>query len=357
MISQAVLPNNTVIGYTYDANNRRIAKMVNGSITERFLYKDQLEPVAKIDGNGDILELYIYGEKGHVPGYIVKGGQTYRVISDLLGSVRMIVNANTGDIAQEITYNEFGIVLTDTNPGFQPFYFAGGIYDLDTQLVKFGARDYDPETGRWISKEPLGFAGSNNFYAYVDGDPVNYVDVSGLAPGDAYSNINVALFAAMREVHLATSSRFKSGSVVEWATILYMVEDEYGQYFSYSPLQEGIKDKDGAGAVSLDSTLSLYKNITKGLKAEKLMFVHSHPQGGELSYYYNETGDIPIANLYGMGIMAIRYDSKENYSLINPQNYDKHQNDLLHQFQLSDQNHLRLNVFGVFDYFKSVYGE
>ena len=43
--------------------------------------------------------------------------------------------------------------LNDTNPGFQPFGFAGGLYDPDTGLVRFGARDYDAETGRWTSKE------------------------------------------------------------------------------------------------------------------------------------------------------------------------------------------------------------
>lgn len=121
-----------------------------GGVVERFIYQDQLEPVAKVDGEGTVLELYVYAEKGHVPSYMVKGGTTYRVISDHLGSVRMVVDAQSGTIAQEITYDEFGIVLSDTNPGFQPFYFAGGVYDLDTKLVKFGARDYDPEVGRWI---------------------------------------------------------------------------------------------------------------------------------------------------------------------------------------------------------------
>jgi RHS repeat-associated protein len=56
-------------------------------------------------------------------------------------------------------FDEFGNVLTDTNPGFQPFGFAGGIYDGDTGLVRFGARDYDPQTGRWTAKDPVGFLG------------------------------------------------------------------------------------------------------------------------------------------------------------------------------------------------------
>jgi len=68
------------------------------------------------------------------------------------------------------------------NPGFQPFGFAGGIYDLETKLTRFGARDYDAEIGRWTAKDPIGFAGGDtNLFGYVLGDPVNWVDPFGLA--------------------------------------------------------------------------------------------------------------------------------------------------------------------------------
>jgi len=149
-------------------------------IQYRLIYSDQLAPAAKVDVDGNVIEQYVYGEISHVPGYIIKNGTTYRVISDHLGSVRKVVDSVTGTVAQEISYDEFGNVLSDSNPGFQPFYYVGGVYDLDTGLTKFGARDYDPETGRWTSKEPLGFEGSLNFYSYCDADPVNYVDVTGL---------------------------------------------------------------------------------------------------------------------------------------------------------------------------------
>ena len=60
--------------------------------------------------------------------------------------------------------------------------FAGGLYDSDTSLVRFGARDYDAEVGRWTSKDPISFAGGDsNLYGYVLNDPVNLVDPWGLA--------------------------------------------------------------------------------------------------------------------------------------------------------------------------------
>ncbi|MBN1960884.1 MAG: hypothetical protein JW841_08050, partial [Deltaproteobacteria bacterium] len=68
-----------------------------------------------------------------------------------------------------------------TNPGLQPFGFAGGLYDRDTGFVRFGARDYDPKVGRWTSKDPILFEGGDtNLYTYVRNDPVNFLDISGL---------------------------------------------------------------------------------------------------------------------------------------------------------------------------------
>ena len=78
-------------------------------------------------------------------------------------------------------YDVWGKVIQDSHPGFQPFGFAGGLHDPDTGLTRFGARDYDAETGRWTSKDPILFNGGDmNLYGYVLQDPVNYFDPEGL---------------------------------------------------------------------------------------------------------------------------------------------------------------------------------
>jgi len=175
------LPAGTVIDYVVDGRNRRVGKKVNGTLVQGFIYGDQLNPVAELDGAGNIVSRFVYGTRANVPDYMVKGGVTYRIISDHLGSPRLVVDATTGAIIQRMDYDEFGNVLSDTNPGFQPFGFAGGIYDADTGLVRFGTRDYDPDTGRWTAKDPILFAGGDtNLYGYTLGDPVNFVDIYGL---------------------------------------------------------------------------------------------------------------------------------------------------------------------------------
>jgi RHS repeat-associated protein len=104
--------------------------------------------------------------------------------------VRLVVDIATGAIAQRMEYDAFGNVLEDTNPGFQPFGYAGGIHDRDTGLVRFGARDYDPEIGRWVAKDAIGFAGhSLNFYLRAGSDPTNRIDVSGFWSPEAHDTM------------------------------------------------------------------------------------------------------------------------------------------------------------------------
>ncbi|AZT84803.1 hypothetical protein EHN06_15270 [Marinobacter sp. NP-4(2019)] len=183
-LRQVQLPGDLTIGYVIDGQNRRIGKKVNGELVQGFLYQDQLNPVAELDGAGNVTARFVYADKPHVPAYMIKDGETYRILTDHLGSPRLAVNTADGTVAQRMAYDAFGNVIEDTNPGFQPFGFAGGLYDQHTGLVRFGARDYDPETGRWTSKDPIRFEGGDtNLYGYVLTDPINFIDPTGLAPG------------------------------------------------------------------------------------------------------------------------------------------------------------------------------
>jgi RHS repeat-associated protein len=180
-LRQVVLADGLTIDYVVDAANRRVGKNVGGVLAQAFLYQDGLNPVAELDGTGAVVSTFVYASKPNVPDYLVKAGTTYRLIADPLGSIRLVVNATDGTVAQRLDYDAFGRVMLDTNPGFQPFGFAGGLYDPQTGLLRFGARDYDPETGRWTSKDPIGFAGGgSNLYGYVLADPINAADPSGL---------------------------------------------------------------------------------------------------------------------------------------------------------------------------------
>jgi RHS repeat-associated protein len=156
-----------------------VEKKVNGVLVQAFLYEDQLRIAAELDGANNVTSLFVFTGSPNSPDYAVKGGVAYRLVKDQIGSPRLVVDSSTGAVAQRMDFDEFGVVTSENPVGFQPFGFAGGLYDRDTGLVRFGARDYDATTGRWSSKDTLRFAGGGNFYAYAAGDPVNLTDAGG----------------------------------------------------------------------------------------------------------------------------------------------------------------------------------
>jgi RHS repeat-associated protein len=196
------------VNYAVDALNRRIGRTVTWdkpigqhaiitAINQGFLYDDKQRVVAELNSSGGVTSIFVYGTRANVPDYMYQpaSGLTYRIISDWVGSVRLVINAtpgssNVGQVMQQLDYDEFGNVLATSVDNscaatvqcfpFQPFGFAGGLQDRESGLVRFGVRDYDPQVGRWISKDPIRFhGGGTNLYAYAGGDPINHIDPAG----------------------------------------------------------------------------------------------------------------------------------------------------------------------------------
>jgi RHS repeat-associated protein len=187
-LQSVTLPTGHVVSYVYDGSNRRVGKKIDGVLQQGFLYHDAIKPVVELDGSGTVVSRFVYGTNPITPDYVVKGGSTYKIFSDQIGSPRVVVDVSSGSVVERIDYDERGNTLKDTNAGFIPFGFAGGIVDRDTGLIRFGVRDYDPSAGRWTRKEPLGFNVTTNFYLYADGDPINKIDLDGTcaAPVEAF---------------------------------------------------------------------------------------------------------------------------------------------------------------------------
>ena len=89
----------------------------------------------------------------------------------------------------------------NTNPGLQPFGYAGGLLDLDGRFVHFGARDYDARTSQRLEPDPIGAAGGGNRFGYAGNDPVNRVDPTGLCVEDFCIAEALALYRAARTLY------------------------------------------------------------------------------------------------------------------------------------------------------------
>ena len=173
-------PGVTMVEYVHDPLGRRIAKKVNGSIVEKYLWQGLTRLLAVYDGSDSLLMRFEYAD-GRMPVAMTKGGSTYYLTYDQVGSLRVIADAS-GNVVKKIEYDSFGNIIDDTDPAFEvPFGFAGGLHDKDTGLVRLGYRDYDPDVGRWTSKDPiLFFGGDTDLYGYCLSDPVNLIDPLGL---------------------------------------------------------------------------------------------------------------------------------------------------------------------------------
>ena len=177
-LKSVVLPNIT-IEYLHNANNQRVAKKVNGVITEKYLWKD-LTTLLAVYNVGNSLKIRFEYANGRMPYKMNYEGNTYYLGYDQVGTLKAVTSED-GTIVKSIEYDTFGNVLSDSNLTFKvPFGFAGGLYDQDTKLTRFGYRDYDAYTGKWTAKDPIGFdGGDTNLYGYVLQDPVNFMDPTG----------------------------------------------------------------------------------------------------------------------------------------------------------------------------------
>ena len=144
---------------------------------------DGVNPYMDFDGDGLLKTRYLYG-----PGIdelfarIGSGEDPQWYLADRLGSVRQIVDG-AGTILDEISYDSFGNILTETGPAQgDRFKFTGREYSPELGIYYYRARWYDPSSGRFISQDPIGFsAGDANLYRYVGNAPGDGTDPSGLA--------------------------------------------------------------------------------------------------------------------------------------------------------------------------------
>ncbi len=125
-----------VVAYTYDPDGNRLRAEGEAGVVTGDLRRSGPPP----DVCSAVVARFVYASRANVPDYFSKDGRTYRISVDHLGSPRAVVDMDTGEVVQRLDFGPFGEVTQDTNPGFQPFGFAGGLYDPDTGLVRFGAR-------------------------------------------------------------------------------------------------------------------------------------------------------------------------------------------------------------------------
>ena len=187
------LPLGITAEYKYDPFGRRIEKNISGQITTKYLYDNEdiiMEYAAIIPTNTNITTKYIHGPgideplsmiRNNLSAVPAQAGKTYYYHADALESITRMTDQN-GNTVQTIRYDTFGNIKSIKNPLLiQPYAYTGREYDIESGFYYLRNRYYDPRIGRFISKDPIGFAGGDvNLFRYVGNNAVNYTDPYGL---------------------------------------------------------------------------------------------------------------------------------------------------------------------------------
>ena len=188
---------NLIAEYRYDPFGRRIEKNVNGDIT-RYFY-DGANILLEYDGDGNVKSRYIQNLAIDDPLILERNGEVFYYHKDGLGSIINLTDGS-GQVVQSYDYNSFGEMVLQSGNISQPFAFTGREWDQETGLYYYRARYYDPRQGRFLTKDPIGFAGGGvNLHRYVQNNPINLIDPSGLWPTGIHNRIISEAFRGLPE--------------------------------------------------------------------------------------------------------------------------------------------------------------
>lgn len=212
------------VEFTYDAWHRKQTKTISqhdsGAVSRlNFLYDGDNE-IGLVDETGQCVELRTLGaaqgaERGATVA-IELSGIVYAPIHDIQGSISLLIDVKSREVAESYCYSAFGeteIIDSTGSPVERsivgnPWRYCGKRYDDHLCKSDFGKRFYDPELGRWMTPDPLGTMDGINRYAYVKNNPLGLHDLYGLyslgsiwgGMTDAMGSLYTSLSEAMSKV-------------------------------------------------------------------------------------------------------------------------------------------------------------
>ncbi len=158
-------------GFVYDGEGHKVQETFNGNVSKQWVWCGN-RPCEERDGLGNVVKrFYSRGEQIN--------GAPYYFTKDHLGSVREVTDS-TGAIRARYDYDPYGRMTKVSGDLNADFGFTGDYYDSATGLSLTMYRTYDPNLGRWLSRDPLGENAGTNVYAYVGNNPILETDPMGL---------------------------------------------------------------------------------------------------------------------------------------------------------------------------------
>jgi RHS repeat-associated protein len=197
-----------------------------------------------------------------------RGGAAY-LGKDILGSIRSVSNSQAG-LEDRYEYDAFGKPYKGDLENGMSLGYTGKPYDTATGMYNYGYRDYKPENARFTTLDPV--RDGANWFAYVNNDPVNWVDIDGLK----------GTFANGQEI-ISQSGTLIDGTKYS-ITIVSMGNEKFDSYFRSG--SDGDEIQHGTMV-----TTATYKNSDGTTDT----YTQTTPVGG-LAYNYGSGGGSPTPN-------------------------------------------------------------
>ncbi|MDX2227876.1 MAG: RHS repeat-associated core domain-containing protein [Verrucomicrobiae bacterium] len=261
---------------------------------QKFVYDGWLQ-VQELDGNNNVVRHYTRGldlaqsfdSTGGVGSLLaitlpatsaqsagVTGSAYY--VYDGNGNVMNLIDSANQTVAT-YEYDPFGRKLLSTGTlASQPFQFSSKEFSEVTGLNYYGLRFYNPQTGRWLSRDPIAESGGINLYGYCLNDPVNFVDPWGTKPGEPYTTPDAAAMAAANDMYEDSYNN-------DWEYIANIYQDKDGKYSYTEP-----KTQENPHSSSLSK-----KNIPQGTSYNSNIHSHGAPSEGYNDEEFSGSPDDP----------------------------------------------------------------
>lgn len=196
------------LGFAYDGLNRRIQRLVYHApgappvATEKYVHEGSRR-ILTLDAANQPVQSFIWGldvsgtqDKAQGVGGLAfirdhASGDTHFACSDGNGNVTHLVSADSATISATYEYSPHGELLRATGyyASSNPFRFSTRPQDDLTGLLDYGLRQYKPDWGRWLSRDPLGEFDGANPYRFLGNDPINSIDVAGAYEWETWRDV------------------------------------------------------------------------------------------------------------------------------------------------------------------------